>query len=81
MNKIFKHFLLGLTFPCLSAMGVPHKWDSGKFKRDKNEPLRFNKDGKFKILHITQLKKLMYQSSELQVVLEKQVQEIWSELL
>ena len=55
MNKTIKRFLLGMTLPCLCAMGVPHKWDSGKFKREKNEPLKFGKDGKFKILHITDI--------------------------
>lgn len=55
MNKILKCFLLGITLPFLCAMGIPHKWDSGKFKRKKYEPLKFGKDGKFKILHITDI--------------------------
>lgn len=55
MTKIIKSFLAGLVLPCLSATGTPHKWSSAKFKREKPEPLRFGKDGKFKILHITDI--------------------------
>ncbi len=55
MNRIFKSFLLGMTFPCLSAMGTPHKWSSGKFRRESPQPLEFSADGKFRILHITDI--------------------------
>lgn len=56
MNKLFRLFLLGFSLPCLSAMGSPHKWSSGKFLREeKPQPLRFNQDGKFRILHITDI--------------------------
>lgn len=55
MNKLTKSFLTGLTLPFLSAMGVPKKWNTAKFKREAPPPLKFNKDGKFKILHITDI--------------------------
>ena len=55
MKKIFRMFLTGLTLPCISAMGYPHKFSSGKFYREKPQPLRFNKDGKFRVLHITDI--------------------------
>ena len=55
MGKIFKSFLAGLTFPCLAAMGTPHKFKSAKFIREEPEPLKFGKDGKFRILHLTDI--------------------------
>ena len=55
MKKIFRMFLTGLTLPCISAMGYPHKFSSGKFYREKPQPLRFGKDGKFRVLHITDI--------------------------
>ncbi|MBR2867573.1 MAG: metallophosphoesterase family protein [Clostridia bacterium] len=55
MNRIFKMFLAGLALPCMSAMGMPHKWSSAKFKREAPEPLKFGDDGKFRILHITDI--------------------------
>lgn len=55
MNKIFKSFLFGLTAPFMLAMGEPHKWSSGKYLREKPQPLKFNTDGKFRILHITDI--------------------------
>ncbi|MBQ8209289.1 MAG: metallophosphoesterase family protein [Clostridia bacterium] len=55
MSKIFKSFLMGFTLPCLGAMGSPKKWQSAKFKREAPEPLKFNADGKFRILHITDI--------------------------
>ena len=55
MNKIIKMFLAGLTLPCLAAMGTPHKFSSAKFRREKPEPLRFGDDGKFRILHLTDI--------------------------
>lgn len=55
MNKFFKSFLSGLILPCLGAMGAPHKFSSAKFKRENPEPLRFGADGKFRILHITDI--------------------------
>ena len=55
MNKIIKMFLAGLTLPCLAAMGAPHKFSSAKFRREKPEPLRFGDDGKFRILHLTDI--------------------------
>ena len=55
MNKILKNFLFGLTAPFMLAMGEPHKWSSGKYLREKPQPLKFNPDGKFRILHITDI--------------------------
>ena len=55
MNKILKAFLGGFTLPCVMAMGEPMKWKSGKFRREKPAPLKFNKDGKFRILHLTDI--------------------------
>ncbi len=55
MGKIFRSFLAGLALPCLSAMGTPHKWSSAKFRREAPEPLKFGTDGKFRILHITDI--------------------------
>lgn len=55
MSKIIKSFLAGLALPCFGAMGTPHKWISGKFKRENPQPLKFGDDGKFRILHITDI--------------------------
>ncbi|MBQ7956783.1 MAG: metallophosphoesterase family protein [Clostridia bacterium] len=55
MNKILKSFIAGFTLPCLGAMGEPHKWNSGKFRREKPAPLKFGADGKFRILHLTDI--------------------------
>lgn len=55
MSKIFKAFLTGLALPCLGAMGTPRKWKSAKFRRDEQQPLKFGADGKFRILHITDI--------------------------
>ena len=37
------------------AMGMPKKWKTDKFKRETPAPLRFGADGKFRILHITDI--------------------------
>lgn len=55
MSKIFRSFLAGLTLPCLAVMGMPHKWQSAKFKREEPAPLKFGADGKFRILHLTDI--------------------------
>ncbi len=55
MNKIIKSFLAGFTLPCLAAMGTPHKFRSAKFKRENPQPLKFGDDGKFRILHMTDI--------------------------
>ncbi|MBQ8015955.1 MAG: metallophosphoesterase family protein [Clostridia bacterium] len=55
MTKIIKSFLFGLSLPCLAAIGTPHKWKSAKFKRENPAPLKFGADGKFRILHITDI--------------------------
>ena len=55
MSKIIRAFLAGLALPCISAMGFPHKFNSAKFKRESPEPLKFGNDGKFRILHLTDI--------------------------
>ena len=35
--------------------GYPRKWQSDKFKREVPDPLKFGPDGKFKILHLTDI--------------------------
>ncbi|MBQ7116163.1 MAG: metallophosphoesterase family protein [Clostridia bacterium] len=37
------------------AMGYPKKWKTDRFKREAPAPLKFGADGKFKILHITDI--------------------------
>ncbi len=37
------------------ATGMPKKWKTDKFKRPEPTPLKFGEDGKFKILHITDI--------------------------
>lgn len=37
------------------AMGIPKKWKTEYFKRNAPAPLKFGPDGKFKILHITDI--------------------------
>ena len=37
------------------AMGMPRKWKTDKFKREAPAPLKFGADGKFRILHITDI--------------------------
>ena len=37
------------------AMGIPRKWKVDRFMREPNAPLKFGADGKFKILHITDI--------------------------
>ena len=37
------------------AMGIPRKWKTDNFKRIAPAPLKFGADGKFKILHITDI--------------------------
>ena len=55
MNIILKSFLTGFSLPCISAMGMPHKWKTAKFKKDAPAELKFGEDGKFRILHITDI--------------------------
>ena len=37
------------------ATGIPRKWKTDRFKRETPAPLKFGADGKFKILHITDI--------------------------
>ncbi len=37
------------------AMGYPRKWKTDRFKREAPAPLKFGADGKFRILHITDI--------------------------
>lgn len=55
MNRILKNILLGFSLPCVAAMGTPKKFKTAKFKRQEPAPLKFGADGKFKILHITDI--------------------------
>ena len=55
MGNFTKTFLRTLAMPCLLAMGVPHKWKSAKFERSAPAPLKFSDDGKFRILHLTDI--------------------------
>lgn len=55
MNRIFRNMLYGFCLPCIAAMGTPRKFKTDKFKREIPEPLRFGTDGKFRILHITDI--------------------------
>lgn len=55
MNIILKSFLTGFSLPCLSAMGMPRKWKTDKFKKDAPAALKFGEDGKYRILHITDI--------------------------
>ncbi len=55
MNKYFRNLLLGFSAPFLMAMGTPQKFKSDKFKRSPLPPLKFGADGKFKILHLTDI--------------------------
>lgn len=55
MNAILKNILTGFSLPCVAAMGTPQKFKTAKFKRKEPAPLKFGADGKFKILHITDI--------------------------
>ncbi len=55
MSKLFKAFMAGFSLPLVFAMGTPHKWKSAKFKREEPAPLKFGTNGKFRILHITDI--------------------------
>lgn len=55
MNKILRSMLLGFSLPCICTMGTPRKFKSDKYKREAPAPLKFGEDGKFRILHITDI--------------------------
>lgn len=38
---------------------IPHKFKSAKFRREEPSPLKFNADGKFRILHLTDIHQVM----------------------
>ena len=54
-SKILRSLLFGFAAPCLAAMGTPQKSKSDKFKREAPAPLKFGSDGKFRILHLTDI--------------------------
>ena len=54
-SKILRSLLFGFAAPCLAAMGTPQKSKSDKFKRETPAPLKFGSDGKFRILHLTDI--------------------------
>ncbi len=41
------------------AMGKPNKWKTDRFLRGEKEPLKFSEDGKFRILHLTDIHEVM----------------------
>ncbi|MBE6748357.1 MAG: tetratricopeptide repeat protein [Ruminococcaceae bacterium] len=41
------------------AMGKPNKWKTDNFLRATKEPLKFSEDGKFRILHLTDIHEVM----------------------
>lgn len=41
------------------SMGRPNKWKTDKFKREEQEALKFSEDGKFRILHLTDIHEVM----------------------
>lgn len=59
MNVILKSLLTGFSLPVLSAMGSPKKFKTERFRKETPEPLKFGKDGKFRILHITDIHQVM----------------------
>lgn len=54
-SRILRNLLLGFSAPALAAMGTPQKFKSDKFKREAPPPLKFGKNGKFRILHLTDI--------------------------
>ncbi len=59
MNIILKSLLTGFALPCLSAMGSPKKFRTERFRKEPASPLKFSKDGKFRILHLTDIHQVM----------------------
>lgn len=59
MNIILKSLLTGFALPCLSAMGMPKKFKTERFKKEIPEPLKFGNNGKFRILHLTDIHQVM----------------------
>lgn len=59
MNIILKSLLTGFALPCISAMGMPKKFKTDRFRKEMPAPLKFGKDGKFRILHITDIHQVM----------------------
>ena len=41
------------------ATGKPNKWRTDRFLREEPAPLQFSKDGKFRILHLTDIHEVM----------------------
>lgn len=54
-SRILRNLLLGFSAPSLAAMGTPQKFKSDKFKREAPPPLKFSENGKFRILHLTDI--------------------------
>ncbi len=59
MNIILKSLLTGFALPCLSAMGMPKKFRTERFRKETPAPLKFGSDGKFRILHLTDIHQVM----------------------
>ncbi len=59
MNIFVKSLLAGFALPCLSAMGMPKKFRTERFRKETPAPLKFGEDGKFRILHLTDIHQVM----------------------
>ena len=59
MNILLKSLLTGFALPCLGAVGMPKKFKTERFKKETPAPLRFGSDGKFRILHLTDIHEVM----------------------
>lgn len=54
--KFLRNILLSPLTLSLGVVGTPRKWQSAKYKREEAPaPLKFGADGKFRILHITDI--------------------------
>lgn len=54
--KFLRNILLSPLTLSLGVVGTPRKWQSAKYKREETPaPLKFGADGKFRILHITDI--------------------------
>lgn len=54
-SRILRKMLSGFALPAVFAMGTPQKYKSDKFTRKAPPPLKFDNDGKFRILHLTDI--------------------------
>ena len=59
MNILLKSLLTGFALPCLGAMGMPKKFRTERYRKEAPAPLKFGNDGKFRILHLTDIHQVM----------------------